>query len=145
MARKIPSKALAKPQHLKAMALFCAGKGLRVVSLHGTLNGRCTCGDEKCDQLGRHPRTKHGVANATADRSVIEQMWARWPRAKIGIALGENACRPAAGSGEWGRWIGRTTKSETRCALAFRIFIFCRSRRAGIRAYNCFVGRTATQ
>lgn len=69
-------------------ALACAKAGLPVVPLHGTVNGRCNCGDEKCDQPGRHPRTKHGVTDATADRGVIEKMWAKWPRAEIGIALG---------------------------------------------------------
>jgi Protein of unknown function (DUF3631)/Bifunctional DNA primase/polymerase, N-terminal len=73
------------------MALIYAAKNLRVVPLHGTVKGRCTCGNEKCIQPGRHPRTKKGIANATADRGVVEQMWGKWPNAKIAIAMGANA------------------------------------------------------
>ena len=88
MTKKIPSKTCAKPHDLKAMALFYAGKGLRVVPLHGTVKGRCTCGAEKCEQPGGHPRTKHGIADATTNRSMIEKMWTKWSKAKVGIALG---------------------------------------------------------
>ena len=73
------------------VALLYAKAGLPVVPLHGVRGGLCTCRDEKCDQPGRHPRTKNGIADATTDRSVIEQMWARWPKAKIGSAMGAKA------------------------------------------------------
>jgi len=68
--------------------LLYADAGLPVIPLHGVREGLCTCGDEDCKQPGNHPRTKRGVANATTDRSVIEQIWTKWPKAKIGIALG---------------------------------------------------------
>jgi Bifunctional DNA primase/polymerase, N-terminal len=74
--------------NLKSTALLYASAGLYVVPLHGVVNGRCTCGDDKCIQPGGHPRTKHGLANATTNRGVVEKMWAKWPKAKIGIALG---------------------------------------------------------
>jgi hypothetical protein len=71
-----------------AMALLCASDGLRVVPLHGVKDGLCTCGKEHCEQPGRHPRTKNGLKDATTDPEKIKQMWARWPKAKAGIALG---------------------------------------------------------
>jgi Bifunctional DNA primase/polymerase, N-terminal len=71
-----------------AMALLCASEGLRVVPLHGVKEGLCTCRNEHCDQLGRHPRTENGLQDATTDPEEVKQMWGRWPKAKAGIALG---------------------------------------------------------
>jgi hypothetical protein len=70
-------------------ALLYADAGLPVIPLHGVREGLCTCGDEDCKQPGNHPRTEHGIADATTNRSLIELMWSKWPKAKIGIALGE--------------------------------------------------------
>ena len=78
-----------------ATAAVCNGhcctrpKVCTVVPLHGKKkDGGCTCGDPDCRQLGRHPRTKHGVEDATTERSLIEKRWAEWPHARIGVALG---------------------------------------------------------
>jgi hypothetical protein len=70
------------------VALLCASVGLPVVPLHGIRDGKCTCDALNCRQPGRHPRTKHGVEDATTERSLIEKHWAQWPHARIGIALG---------------------------------------------------------
>ena len=72
--------------NLKALALLCGSNRLPVVALHGVVNGRCTCGDQNCDQLGRHPRTS--IADATTDRSMIERLWTSWPNAGVGLAMG---------------------------------------------------------
>lgn len=71
-----------------AMALLCASESLRVVPLHGVRNGLCTCGNEHCEQPGRHPRTENGLQDATTDPEEVKQMWGRWPKAKAGIAVG---------------------------------------------------------
>jgi Bifunctional DNA primase/polymerase, N-terminal len=71
-----------------AMALLCASEGLCVVPLHGVKNGLCTCGNQHCEQPGRHPRTKNGLKDATTDPEEVKQMWGRWPKAKAGIAPG---------------------------------------------------------
>ena len=71
-----------------AMALLCASAGLPVVPLHGVKGGLCTCGNEYCEQPGRHPRTENGLQDATTDSEEVKQMWGRWPKAKAGIALG---------------------------------------------------------
>src|SRR5207249_172019 len=70
------------------VALEYAAKGLAVVPLHGTTDGKCTCDAPDCPQPGRHPRTKHGVADATTERSLIEKRWAEWPHARVGVAVG---------------------------------------------------------
>ncbi len=69
-------------------ALRYASGGLAVIPLHGTKDGTCTCQCDNCCIPGRHPRTKHGVRDATTDPRLIRQMWKKWPNAKIGIALG---------------------------------------------------------
>jgi hypothetical protein len=76
---------------LKA-ALLYAAKGLPVVPLHSKkMGGGCTCGNADCDKPGRHPRTEHGVRDATTNRELIKKYWATWPNAKIGIATGVDA------------------------------------------------------
>jgi hypothetical protein len=70
------------------VALQYAAQDLAVVPLHGTRDGKCTCGDPDCRQLGRHPRTKHGAEDATTVHSLIEKRWAKWPQAKAGVAVG---------------------------------------------------------
>jgi putative DNA primase/helicase len=71
------------------LALRYASLGCLVVAIHGIKSARCTCGDPNCDQPARHPRTEHGIRDATTDSKLIEQMWATWPKAKIGIAFGK--------------------------------------------------------
>lgn len=73
------------------MALRYAAEGFAVVPLHGTNGGKCTCRRDDCATPGRHPRTGHGIQDATADRVLIKKRWARWPKAKIGIAMGTPA------------------------------------------------------
>ncbi len=70
------------------MALRYAAAGIAVVPIHGTREGRCTCGNPACDRPGNHPRTEHGVHDATTDSKAIKQCWEKWPKAKIGIAFG---------------------------------------------------------
>jgi putative DNA primase/helicase len=62
--------------------------GLFVLPLHTPLNGKCSCGDFNCSSIGKHPRTRHGVKDATTDKAVIKKWWEQWPEANIGIATG---------------------------------------------------------
>jgi hypothetical protein len=71
------------------VARRCAKEGIPVVPLHGRQkDGSCTCGDKNCRRPGRHPRTKHGVADATTSWKETRRLWKKWPKAKIGIVLG---------------------------------------------------------
>ena len=68
--------------------------GFSVFPCHGTLNHGdrlvCTCGKPDCKDIAKHPRTAHGVKDATRDRSRIE-LYFSGPNivANIGIAAGE--------------------------------------------------------
>ncbi len=82
-------------------ALALVARGYRVLPLHtptfgadGTCNG-CSCGRPECRpggtqarDVGKHPRTRRGVADATADPAQVRKWWERWPEANIGIATG---------------------------------------------------------
>lgn len=78
----------------RAAALEYARAGLGVFPLHGmrrvgkTTALRCTCGNAKCENPGKHPRTQNGFKDATDDPTVIEEWWGRWPDANVGIATG---------------------------------------------------------
>ena len=72
-------------------ALRYARRGWRVVPMHTTNNGVCSCEQaEACERPGKHPRTKHGVKDATTDTEQLKEGWdARWPHANIGVAAGQ--------------------------------------------------------
>lgn len=76
--------------HLEA-AVNYARQGLPVVILQNPLaDGGCSCKmGSKCTSIGKHPRTKHGLKDATTDLAQIEEWWDRWPEANIGIPTGK--------------------------------------------------------
>jgi hypothetical protein len=59
-----------------------------VLPLHTIMNGLCTCGNPSCSSPAKHPRTPHGVKDATTDEAIIRRWWTQWPDANIGIATG---------------------------------------------------------
>ena len=84
---------------LGAAALAYANLGYRVLPLHhpvstNAIQGRgmlCSCGDPACGAVGKHPRTPHGLHDATSDPAHLERWWRRWPQANIGLLTGEVA------------------------------------------------------
>ncbi len=72
-------------------ALAYARAGFAVTPLHTpNAEGKCSCRKANCDSVGKHPRTLHGVKDATTDPATIEKWFGRmWPDANIGIATGE--------------------------------------------------------
>ena len=64
-------------------ARYYARLGWPVLPLHSADNGRCSCGN-----LGEHPRTQHGVNDASTDLVQIDGWWQQWPDANIGIPTG---------------------------------------------------------
>jgi hypothetical protein len=84
------------PDHLLAPgeeALRYAERGWKVFPVHCISGGRCTCGravdDKDGHSPGKHPRTKHGLKDASDDPAVITRWWSKWPDANVGIATGE--------------------------------------------------------
>ena len=87
-------------QPLLDAALAYATRGFRVLPLHHPIKvqGRqqpggvgCSCGDPGCGPVGKHPRTPHGLHDATADPDRLARWWQRWPQANIGLVTGGRA------------------------------------------------------
>ena len=77
---------------LLSAALGYAGRGWPVFPLFEPVGTGCTCGKPTCDCIGKHPRTKNGLKDASTDPAVIRKWWADWPDAGVGIVTG-----PASG------------------------------------------------
>ena len=81
--------ALTASRRLRA-ALRYASVGWRVLPLHTPdAAGACSCGRRDCPKPGKHPRTRHGVHDATTDAEAISAWWTVWPDANVGLATGE--------------------------------------------------------
>ena len=69
-------------------ALTYAARGWRVFPCHTpTPAGGCSC-RQACGRIGKHPRTQHGLKDATTDEATIRRWWQQWPKANIAIATG---------------------------------------------------------
>jgi hypothetical protein len=77
---------------LSEHALNLAALGWEVLPLHSIREGRCTCRRRRCGSPGKHPRSEHGVLDATSDWWVVRHWWRVWPEANLGVATG-----PASG------------------------------------------------
>ena len=77
-----------RPAELMEAAVGCAGRGWAVFSLHTVTGGRCSCGESGCNSPGKHPRTRHGVNDATSDIKKIGEWWSARPDSNIGVATG---------------------------------------------------------
>jgi len=74
---------------LFSWALRYAAKGWAVLPLHSFSGGRCSCGEKGCRSPAKHPRSEHGVDDASTDETTITEWWLKWPGANIGLAAGE--------------------------------------------------------
>lgn len=69
-------------------ALRYAARGWHVLPLHTPEASGCSCGKPECSSVGKHPRTKDGLASATTDPETIREWWRRWPSSNVGIRTG---------------------------------------------------------
>jgi hypothetical protein len=75
--------------HRGEAAADYARRGWPVLPLHTPVPRGCSCHDATCQSIGKHPRTPHGLRDATTDLEQIAAWWRRWPHANIGIATGK--------------------------------------------------------
>lgn len=76
-------------KEMLAAALDYARRGFAVFPCHGTdAEGRCSCGRTDCGSPGKHPRTAHGLQDATTDETTIRAWWERWPEVNLAINMG---------------------------------------------------------
>ncbi len=70
-------------------ALAYARSDWPVLPLHAPADGApCDCGRPDCSSPGKHPRTEHGLKDASTDPEIIRAWWATWPAANVGIRTG---------------------------------------------------------
>lgn len=90
MGRVAPSVEDAPGNALLEAALKYAVLGWAIFPVHSVLTtGGCTCGNNDCSSHGKHPRTTHGLHDATTNEELIRRFWNDWPDANIGIRTGE--------------------------------------------------------
>ena len=70
-------------------AISYARKGWAVLPLHSVVDGGCSCGTRDCGSPAKHPRTEHGLSDATTDLEIITRGWKSWPDANIGVRTGQ--------------------------------------------------------
>ena len=68
-----------------------AKQGWQVFPLHTPTDYGCSCGTDDCSNPGKHPRTAHGLLDATTDKPQIGEWWRTWPDANIGIRTGQES------------------------------------------------------
>ena len=69
-------------------------RGWAVFPMHEPEGAGCSCSrGATCDKPGKHPRTKHGVRDATTDAHQVLSWWTRWPRANVALAA-HSYCGP---------------------------------------------------
>lgn len=77
-----------RPDPRLAAALDLARRGWPVLPCHSPRPSGCSCGRPACPSPGKHPRTRHGLHEASTVPAVVEGWWERWPGANVGIRTG---------------------------------------------------------
>ena len=72
----------------RAAEWYAEKKGWQVFPLHTITADGCSCRNKECDRQGKHPRTEHGLHDASTDIVDIARWWRTWPDANIGIRTG---------------------------------------------------------
>lgn len=71
-------------------ALRCAQRGWAVLPLNWVAeDGTCSCNSAECSSIGKHPRTRRGVKDASKSQDTIRAWWEKWPDANLGLATGK--------------------------------------------------------
>lgn len=69
-------------------ALAYAAHAWPVFPCHTPTARGCSCHQDCGRRIGKHPRTQHGLKEATTDQAIIQRWWRQWPMANIGLVAG---------------------------------------------------------
>ena len=73
---------------MAAAAMRLVEKKARILPLHTSSNGQCSCGKASCESPGKHPVTRRGVHDASNDFEQVTSWWKNDPLANIGVKTG---------------------------------------------------------
>ena len=73
---------------LMRMALWYAARGHPIFPCHSPRDTGCSCRSATCKDIGKHPRTIHGLHDASTDASLVKRWWTQFPDANIGLRTG---------------------------------------------------------
>jgi hypothetical protein len=82
------------PDMLAAAHAYADRFGLAVVPIHSPAPDQpsgCDCRNDDCASPAKHPRTLHGLQDASLDAQEIERWWSGWPAANIAARTGGDA------------------------------------------------------
>ena len=65
-----------------------AARAWPVFPCHTPTESGCSCQQACGTRRGKHPRTPHGLKDATTDAATIHRWWRQWPLANIGLVAG---------------------------------------------------------
>lgn len=70
-------------------ALRYASFGWPVFPCYSAESGICTCRKQgDCHAIAKHPRTRHGLKDASIEARQIRRWWGKWPNANVAIRTG---------------------------------------------------------
>lgn len=74
-------------------ALHYAKNGFLVFPLHTVKDGRCTCGKDDCHSPAKHPRTPHGLKQASKDLNFAKNLFSsfNYQSANIAVCTGKES------------------------------------------------------
>jgi hypothetical protein len=115
---------------LIASVLSYAAQGRSVFPLHTIKAGMCSCGKPDCDSPGKHPRTAHGLSDATTDETQLREWWTKWPDANVGIRTGGGLVvldvdRRHDGHGTLSRFPALPPTSRVKTGNGWHHYFFC--------------------
>jgi Virulence-associated protein E-like domain/Bifunctional DNA primase/polymerase, N-terminal/Primase C terminal 1 (PriCT-1) len=81
--------ATAQTNTLLEAALSYASKGWHVFPCHTPTEYGCSCTKRAaCTDIGKHPRTRNGLKDATTVAATLRHWWKMWPEANVAIRTG---------------------------------------------------------
>ncbi len=64
-------------------------RGQALIPLHSRkANGSCTCQNKSCTSIAKHPRTRNGLKDASAEAEQINSWWSSFPGSNVGLLTG---------------------------------------------------------
>lgn len=76
--------------NFRETALQYYDQGLSVVPIHTVRDGKCSCGSDRCQAPGKHPRIRwRATSDRRLTRAEIETLWNRFPDSNVGIVTGK--------------------------------------------------------